>query len=110
MTRTKIILAALALAGAGLGAGVANADTAPLAHHGRRAEVNARLAETNIQIRDAARAGLITPQRAHALHREVRSIRIQEQAFAAAQNGHLTHRQQRLLNREESAVGAQIAR
>ena len=35
---------------------------------------------------------------------------MQERAFAAAQNGHITHRQQRLLNREETMVGGQIAR
>jgi len=110
MTKARIILAALALAGAGLAASAASADTTPLANHARRAEINARLAEENVQIRDAARAGLIAPQRAHALHREVHSIRMQEQAFAAAENGHLTHRQQRLLNREENAVGSQIAR
>ena len=109
MTNAKIIFAAIALAVVGLGATAASADTMPMAHHGRRAEVNARLAEENVQIRDAARAGLITPQRAHALHREVHSIRLQEQAFAAAQNGHLTHRQQRLLNREENAVSGAIA-
>ncbi len=109
MTNAKLIFAALVLASAGLGVTAASADTAPLAHHGRRAEINARLAQENVQIRDAARAGLITPQRAHALHREVRSIRMQEQAFAAAQNGHITRHQQRLLNGEESAVAGQIA-
>jgi hypothetical protein len=88
MTTAKIIFAALVLASAGLGASAASADTAPLANHGRRAEIYARLAEENVQIRDAARAGLITPQ----------------------QNGHLTHHQQRLLNREENAVGGEIAR
>jgi hypothetical protein len=110
MTNAKLIFAALVLAGAGLGASAASADTAPLANHGRRAEINARLAQENLRIGEAARAGLIAPRRAHALHREVHSIRVQEQAFAAAQNGHITHRQQRLLDREENAVGGQIAR
>jgi len=110
MTKAKIIFAALALAGAGLGATAANADIAPMSNHGRRAEVNMRLAKENLRIGEALRAGLISPRRAHALHREVHSIRVQERAFAAAQDGHITPRQQRLLNREENLVSGQIAR
>jgi hypothetical protein len=111
MTKTKIILATLALAFAGLGATAASADTQFQAgHHSRRAEVNARLAHENFRINRELRAGLISPHRAHLLHREVRSVRMQERAFAAAQNGHITRRQQRLLNHEENAVNGQIVR
>jgi hypothetical protein len=110
MTKTKIILAALALAVTGLGATAASADTQFQAGHPRRAEVNARLAHENFRINREVHAGLISPHRAHVLHREVRSVRMQERAFAAAQNGHITHRQQRLLNREENAVNSQIVR
>ena len=110
MTKAKIIFAALALAVAGLGASAASADTAWQASHGRRAEVNARLAHENFRIDRALRAGLIPPRQAHALHHEVHSIRFQEQAFAAGQAGHITRSQQRLLNREENAVSGQIGR
>jgi hypothetical protein len=110
MTRSKLILAALAFGFVGLGAGAASADIAPQAHHQRRVEVNMRLAHQNLRIARALRAGLISPARAHALHREVHSIRMQERAFAAAQNGHLTRGQQRLLNREENMVSGSIAR
>jgi hypothetical protein len=110
MTKTKIIFAALALAVAGLGATAASADTPFQASHPRRAEVNARLAHENFRIHRELRAGLISPRRAHILHREVRSIRLQEQAFAQGQNGRITRHQQRLLNHEENAVGAQIVR
>ncbi|MGO8801022.1 MAG: hypothetical protein ACLQE9_21590 [Roseiarcus sp.] len=110
MTKAKLIFAALALSVVGLGATAASADTQGQLGHSRRAEVNARLAHENLRIAEALRAGLISPARAHALHRQVHSIRMQERAFAAAQNGHITHRQQRLLNREETMVGGQIAR
>lgn len=110
MTKAKIIFAALALAFVGMGAGAASADTQWRANHSRRAEVDARLAHENFRIARELRAGLISPRRAHALHREVRAIRLQEQAFAAGQNGHVTRNQQRLLNGEENAVSAQIAR
>jgi hypothetical protein len=110
MTKTKIIFAALALAVAGLGATAASADTQFQASHPRRAEINARLAHENFRINRELRAGLISPRHAHVLHREVRSIHMQEHAFAAGQNGHITHRQQRLLNREENAVNRQIVR
>jgi hypothetical protein len=110
MTKAKIIFAALALALVGMGANAASADTAWHASHGRRAEVNARLAHENLRIDRALQAGLISPQRAQVLHREVRSIRLQEQAFAAGEAGHITRHQQRLLNREENLVGGQIAR
>ncbi len=110
MTKAKIIFAALALTFVGLGANAASADAAWQADHGRRAEVNARLAHENFRIDRALRAGLISPRQAHALHHEVHSIRLQEQALAAAQNGHVTRRQQHLLNREENAVSGQIAR
>ncbi|MGA2793570.1 MAG: hypothetical protein ABSE69_08550 [Roseiarcus sp.] len=110
MTKAKIIFAALALAFVGLGANAASADTARQANHGRRAEVNARLAHENFRIDRALRAGLISPRRAQVLHREVRPIRLQEQAFAAGQAGHITRHRQRLLNREENVVGDQIAR
>jgi hypothetical protein len=110
MTKTKIIFAALALAFAGLGATAASADTQFQANHPRRAEINARLAHENHRIARELRAGLISPHRAHVLHREVRSIRMQERAFAAAQHGHITRHQQRLLNREANVVRAQIIR
>ena len=35
---------------------------------------------------------------------------MQEQAFAAAQNGHITRHQTHLLNREENTVSRQIMR
>ena len=74
------------------------------ANHPRRAEINARLAHENFRINRELRAGLISPHRAHMLHREVHAIRMQERAFAESQNGHITRHQQRLLNREENAI------
>jgi hypothetical protein len=110
MTRTKIIFAALALAFAGLGATAASAETPFQASHPRRAEINVRLSHEHMRIRHELRAGLISPHRAHVLHREVRSIRMQERAFAAGQHGHIGRNQQRVLNHEANAVSGQIAR
>ena len=110
MTKAKIILAALTLAAAGLGATAASANTTFQTNHPRRAEVNARLAHENVQINRDLRAGLISPHFAHRLHRELHAIRLQERAFAENQNGRITRHQQRLLNREESALRAQILR
>jgi hypothetical protein len=110
MTKAKMIFAALAFAVVGMGATAASADTLYQGGHPRRAEIDSRLAHENLRIRHELRAGLISPRRAHILHREVRSIRMQEHAFAAGQHGHLTRGQQRLLNREANVVSGQIAR
>jgi hypothetical protein len=86
----------------------AHAETPWRAGHARRAEVNERLASQNYRIdRDVAR-GTISPREGATLHREDRAIRGEERRMAAADGGHITRGDQRLLNRQENAVSRQI--
>jgi hypothetical protein len=47
---------------------------------------------------------------ARRLHREDRVVRHEERAMAAANDGHLTRREERVLNRRENRISRQISR
>jgi hypothetical protein len=76
--------------------------------HPRRAEVNDRLAHQNKRINRDLKEGKITPAQAHKLHSEDREIRREERAMASQNGGHITKQEQRVLHRQENAVGKQI--
>jgi hypothetical protein len=88
----------------------ASADTRWQANHPRREEVNQRLHNQNLRIRDERRDGELTARQAHRLHAEDRGIRRQERRFARHDGGHITRAEQRRLNHEENKVSGQIGR
>lgn len=106
----KSLLITTALA-AGIGAATGSqASTRWQAHHPRRAEVNARLANQNRRIGEERREGAITGAQARDLHAEDRGIRAQERFDASKDGSHITKPEQRQLNREENGVSSQIPR
>ncbi|HEY7929531.1 MAG TPA: hypothetical protein VID71_05935 [Steroidobacteraceae bacterium] len=76
--------------------------------HPRRAEVNTRLAKQNRRIHADVRNGTLTRRQAHALHRDDRAIRQEERDMAHQNGSHLSKPEQRVLNRQESAVSHDI--
>jgi hypothetical protein len=111
MTKSKLLLGAMALVFAGLALPVAaSASTPSPLKDPRRAEVVERLAHQRARIDRAYRMGAISLRRAHVLHAEDHAIRKQERAYAANQGGMITRHQQRVLNAEENGVSRQIAK
>jgi hypothetical protein len=86
------------------------ADGRWAAHHPRRDQVNDRLVEQHERIRDGRRDGELTRGQARRLRREDHGIRTEERAMAAANGGHITRREQRVLDRREDRVSRQIHR
>ncbi len=78
------------------------------ANHPRRAEVNERLANQNARINAGVRDGQLSRRQAAQLHREDRTIRSEERAMAAANGGHITRGEQRVLDRQENQTSRQI--
>lgn len=106
MTNFKT-LAIVAAAAVGLCATAASA-TPWQAHHPRRAEVNARLANQNARIDAGRRDGQLTRREARQLHREDRSIRREERFDARLDHGHITRAEKTALNQQENAVSKKI--
>ena len=105
----KSALLALGLA-AGLSAtSFALAETPWQQHHPRRAEINARLANQNREIRAERREGKITYAQAQALHAGDHNIRAQENADASHDHSHITKAEQNQLNSEETNIKQGIA-
>lgn len=97
----------------GLAAGMASltpaSATTPWEHnHLRRTEVIGRTVHQSHRINEERREGDLTAKQARRLHVAHRAIVRQEQRFARAHDGHITRPEQRLLNREENAVGRHI--
>jgi hypothetical protein len=103
MLKLAALLATLSLAAA-----PAMADPVWNANHPRRAEVNGRLANQNRRINAGVRDGQLTRGEAARLHAEDRGIRREERNMAARDGGHITGRDQRILNRQENRVSGQI--
>src|SRR5690242_19832151 len=80
------------------------ADTAWERSHPRRDQVNDRLEHQNDRIRDGRADGSLTPRESRRLHREDHAIRAEERGMAAEHGGHITRRDQRILNRQENRV------
>lgn len=78
------------------------------AHHPRRAEVNARLANQNRRIHEEVKEGDMSKAKAAKLHREDRQMRQEERDMAAQNGGHITKAEQHVLNQQENKVSKQI--
>jgi hypothetical protein len=106
--RSAIILALASALGL---AGIASASAASWAQtHPHRVEVNHRLAHQDRRIHRAFAEGRINAHQANYLHREDHMVRASERFDARFDHGHLTHADQRSLNRDENGVSRQIYR
>jgi len=109
MKLQKIIgLTLLTLAMTGATVGAASAATNWQRHHPRRAEVNHRLARQNARIHEERKEGEITGAQAASLHAQDHTIRTEERAMAAQDNGHITRAGQKSLNQQLNGVSGQI--
>ena len=106
--KKNILLAAMGLVLAAGAATGASADTSWQAHHPRREEVNTRLHNQNLRIRDERRDGDLNARQAFRLHRADQRIRHQERVYARNHGGHISRAEQMRLNREENRVGRHI--
>ncbi|MGH8181788.1 MAG: hypothetical protein ACRETR_12515 [Steroidobacteraceae bacterium] len=88
----------------------AMADTPWQAQHPRREEVNNRLSNQHARIHQEVKEGEMSHARAARLHRADHGIRRQERRMAARHDGHVTHREQARLNREENHVSRRIGK
>jgi len=104
---SKLVVGALCLAAVG-GATTASAGIGWRAHHPRRVEVNARLANQNARITRERREGEITGVQARDLRGADRGIRDQERFDASQDGSHITKTEQHQLNQEENGVSQQI--
>jgi hypothetical protein len=78
--------------------------------HPRRAEVNGRLGNQNARIDHKVADGRMSRGEAFKLHREDHQVRHEERAMAARHDGHITRRDQRVLNHRENRISRQIYR
>ncbi|MBV9510462.1 MAG: hypothetical protein JO303_09295 [Caulobacteraceae bacterium] len=106
-TMKKTLLVAMGLLAAGVATG-ASAETRWDYNHPRRFEVNERLHNQNLRIRDKRREGEINGVEAARLHRADYRIRMQERRFARHDDGHISRREQIRLNHEENRVSRRI--
>ena len=106
--KKNILLIAMGLVMASTAVGAASAETPWQASHARRAEVNNRLENQAVRIRQEHRRGELTPYQAMRLHRQDRMIRIQERHFARRHGGHITRFEQMRLNHAENRVSRHI--
>ena len=88
----------------------AMADTPWQAQHPRREEVNSRLANQHSRIHQEVKEGEMSHAQAARLHHADHRMRAQERRMAARHGGHLTHREQARLNREENHVSRRIGK
>ena len=86
----------------------AMAETNWQKHHPRRTEVNARLKRQDMRIHRERKEGEISGAQARALHKEDHTVRQEERAMAANDSGHITKREQKVLNKQENGVSRQI--
>lgn len=107
---SRLFCTAALAASMGAAATPALAATAWQQAHPRRAEVNGRLAHQHARIRHEVAEGELSRPQAGQLLREDHAIRSQERRMASEHGGHITAREQRVLNREENAVSQQIPR
>ena len=105
--KKNILLATLGLVMA-VGAATGASANSWQANHPRRAEVNARLHNQDLRIREERRAGEISARKAYRLHLADRRIRQQERAYARFHGGRISRAEQMRLNREENGVNRHI--
>ncbi len=107
---TKLAAAAVAATLFAGTAGTAFADTPWEMSHPRRDEINDRLHNQDRRIDHERRDGEIGRGQAREEHREDHRIRHEERRMASRDGGHITRRDQHILNRQENHVGHQIGR
>jgi hypothetical protein len=108
---TKTIVASAMLAVfAVASSGAMAADTKWEKNHPRRDQVNDRLHNQNVRIKDEVKEGDMTKAQARKLHRKDRQIRREERAMASQNGGHITKSEQKVLNQQENAVSKQIGK
>ncbi|MDR3101517.1 MAG: hypothetical protein LBV73_31180 [Paraburkholderia sp.] len=78
------------------------------ATHGRRVEINHRLANQDRRIHDEVREGEMSHGEAARLHRDDHQIRREERMMASQNGSHLTRVEDRALNQQENHLGRQI--
>jgi hypothetical protein len=105
--RKVLTVTAVTLSLAGLSA-TALADTQWQKSHPRREQVNNRLANQNQRIHQEVKQGDLTKAQAAKLHKDDHQIRREERLMASQNGGHITKSEQKVLNRQESAVSKQI--
>ena len=108
--RSKVLILLMSAVALAATAGTASAGTTWQDNHPRRVQVNSRLARQDRRIHQERREGELTRGQARALHRDDHRIRREERAMASRDGGHLTGRDQRVLNRQENAVSGAIGR
>lgn len=77
-------------------------------HHPRRHEVNKRLSRQQRRIHQEVKEGDLTKTQAASLHKDDRAIRQEERDMAKQNGGHITKREQKVLNHQENGVSQQI--
>lgn len=79
-------------------------------HHPARVHINNRIARQHVRIAHQVHQGDMSRVEARGLHRDLHEIRMQERAFAMANdnNGHLTRGQVRDLNHQLNQTGQSI--
>jgi hypothetical protein len=105
--RKVLTVTAVTLSLAGLST-TALADTQWQKSHPRREQVNNRLANQNQRIHQEVKQGDLTKAQAAKLHKDDHQIRREERLMASQNGGHITKSEQKVLNRQESAVSKQI--
>ncbi len=88
----------------------AHAETQWERTHPRRDEVNDRLEHQNVRINTERKEGEINARQAQALHRDDQRIRTEERRMASHDDGHITRRDDRVLNLQENHVSREIGR
>lgn len=91
-------------------AGTASASTYSHwdATHGRRVEVNHRLANQDRRIHNEVREGEMSHAEAARLHRDDHQVRQEERLMASQNRSHLTRPEDRVLNQQENHLSRQI--
>jgi hypothetical protein len=78
--------------------------------HGRRDQVNDRLADQNERIQQERREHEISAERAQEQHRRDQDARAEERSMAAHDHGHITPGEQHQLNQQENHDSREIGR
>ena len=76
--------------------------------HPRRDQVNDRLERQHYRIHQEVKEGDMTHAQAMRLHRADYSVRREERLMASQHKGHITRRQQGILNRQENRISRRI--
>ena len=107
---TRVLLAAGLVLGGFSVATTAEARGGWKASHPGRVQINHRIAKQHVRIGHQVRQGEMSRDEARELRGDLRSIRMQERAFAQANdnNGHLTRAQWRDLNRQLNQTSQDI--